>query len=111
MKKSELHFTVTLDEHKVPEAIHWQSTAETGSEPVEQAAHALNISLWNKQEAGTMRIGLWTKDMPIVHLKRFYIDTIGAIAEDISRATDDEGMADRIHALCDELLTRLKLPQ
>lgn len=111
MKKSELHFTVTLDEHKVPEAIHWQSTGEPGSEAVDQQAHALNISIWNKQEAGTMRIGLWTKDMPIEHLKRFYIDTIGALAEDISRATDDEGMADKIHDLCNELLTRLKTPE
>lgn len=107
MKKSELHFTVTLDEQKVPESITWQSSDEAGDQPNEHAAHAVNISIWNKQEAGTMRIGLWTKDMPAAQLKRFYVDTIGALGEDVARATDDTAMADRINELCHQLLQAL----
>lgn len=107
MDNSELRITLTLDEHRVPESIKWHSTTDSPELPVEQHAHALNVTLWNKDEAGTSKISLWTKDMPVQQMKRFYIDSIGAIAEDVSLATSDEVMAGKIHDLCQQLLTDL----
>ena len=100
MKKSEIHFSIALDDQKVPEAISWQAT-DAG--PNIHFAKAINIALWDRDEQGTMKIDLWTKDMPTDEMKRFYIDTMGAMAESLQTATSDEKMVNRIRELCREL--------
>lgn len=109
MKKSHLHFAVTLDEQKVPHSIEWHSSPDdnAGPPPQVQPAHALNVSAWNDVEGGTMKIGLWTKNMPIDRMRRFFIDSVGAIAADVPRATDDVVMGSMLENLCDILLVRL----
>ena len=64
MKKSELHLTVTLDENRVPETIQWHSTGDSTKLPDDQAAHALNLTLWNKDEGGSVRVGLFRVHAP-----------------------------------------------
>ena len=105
MKKSEIHFSIALDDQKVPEAISWQAT-DAG--PNIHFAKAINIALWDRDEAGTMKIDLWTKDMPVDEMKRFYIDTMGAMAESLQTATSDETMVTRIRALCRELMDHVE---
>ena len=50
-----------------------------------------------------MKIDLWTKDMPIDEMKRFCVDNIGSMAENIVTATNDKKMADMMRELCKEL--------
>ena len=61
MIKSEIRFSIALDENKVPEAISWSATA---AGPEIHFAKAMNIALWDREQAGTMKIDLWTKDCP-----------------------------------------------
>ncbi|MBG8554967.1 gliding motility protein GldC [Hymenobacter guriensis] len=107
MKDSVLTFSIALDENKMPETIGWHSSDGKASEQGIQQAKALNISVWDGQEQGTMKIGLWTKDMPVDQMKRFYVDTIGAIADSLMQATDDAAMGGKIHALCGQLLAHI----
>ena len=100
MKKSEIRFSIALDDHKVPEAISWTAT-DAG--PDIHFAKAINIALWDREQAGTMKIDLWTKDMPVDEMKRFVVDNIGSMAENIVTATDDKEMANKMRALCKEL--------
>ena len=100
MKKSEIRFSIALDDHKVPEAISWSAT-DAG--PDIHFAKAINIALWDREQVGTMKIDLWTKDMPIDEMKRFCVDNIGSMAENIVTATNDKEMADKMRALCKEL--------
>ena len=100
MKKSEIHFSIALDEQHIPEAISWTAT-DAGNKI--NFAKAINIALWDRDEAGTMKIDLWTKDMPVDEMKFFYIDTIGAMAQSIQTATGDDEMANRMRNLCKEL--------
>jgi gliding motility-associated protein GldC len=100
MKKSEIRFSIALDENKVPEAISWSAT-DAG--PNIHFAKAMNIALWDREQAGTMKIDLWTKDMPVDEMKRFCVDNIGSMAENIVTATDDKQMADMMRALCKQL--------
>ena len=90
MKKSEIRFSIALDDNKVPEAISWSAT-DAG--PDIHFAKAINIALWDREQAGTMKIDLWTKDMPVDEMKRFVVDNIGSMAENIVTATDDKEMA------------------
>ena len=100
MTKSEIRFSIALDDNKVPEAISWSAT-DAG--PDIHFAKAINIALWDREQVGTMKIDLWTKDMPIDEMKRFCVDNIGSMAENIVTATNDKEMADKMRALCKEL--------
>jgi gliding motility-associated protein GldC len=104
MKKSEIYFSIALDENHVPEAISWRAT--DAGEKI-HFAKAINIALWDRQEPGTMKIDLWTKDMPVSEMKRFYIDTIGAMAESLNTATNDDVMVSKMRTLCEELVQHL----
>ena len=104
MKKSEIYFSIALDENHVPEAISWRAT--DAGEKI-HFAKAINIALWDRQEPGTMKIDLWTKDMPVTEMKRFYIDTIGAMAESLNTATNDDVMVSKMRTLCEELVQHL----
>jgi len=105
MKKSEIFFSIALDDQRVPEAISWRAT--DAGEKI-HFAKAINISLWDRDEAGTMKIDLWTKDMPVEEMKYFYIDTIGAMAQSIATATSDKVMAEKMRALCQELMAHVE---
>src|SRR5690606_24688826 len=105
MKKSEIYFSIALDEQRVPEAISWRAT--DAGEKI-HFAKAINISLWDRDEAGTMKIDLWTKDMPVDEMKYFYIDTIGAMAQSIATATSDSVMAQKMRTLCEELMSHVE---
>jgi gliding motility-associated protein GldC len=105
MKKSEIYFSIALDDQHVPEAISWRAT-DAGDEI--NFAKAINIALWDRSEAGTMKIDLWTKDMPVDEMKRFYIDTIGSMAESLKVATGDLEMANKMRDLCKELMKHLE---
>jgi|SRR5690606_34498934 len=100
MKKSEIYFSIALDENNVPEAISWRAT--DAGEKI-HFAKAINVALWDREQAGTMKIDLWTKDMPVNEMKYFYIDTIGSMAESIKTATNDEVMVQKMRTLCEEL--------
>ena len=104
IKKSEIRFSIALDDQKVPEAISWTAT-DAG--PDIHFAKAINIALWDRDERGTMKIDLWTKDMPVDEMKRFYVDTMGAMAESIITATNDAVMATKMRTLCKELMEHL----
>jgi gliding motility-associated protein GldC len=66
------------------------------------------VALWDHSQKNTMRIDLWTKDMPVDDMKRFYIDCIGGLSQSVLTATGDEVMAREMRALCDRLVEHVK---
>jgi gliding motility-associated protein GldC len=100
MKKSEIHFDITLDENNVPENIVWEATDKPGEE---DHTNAISIAIWDDSEKNTMRLDLWTKEMPIHEMKKFYIDALGGMSQTLLNATGDEKMSDKINKLCEDL--------
>lgn len=100
MKKSEINFTVELDEQNIPENIVWNATDKPGDD---DNTKAISIAVWDDIEKNTMRLDLWTKDMPIYEMKKFYIDALGGLSQSLLTATGDENMAQKINSLCDNL--------
>lgn len=106
MKKSEISFTVELDEQNVPEKIFWHATDKEDDGLSE--TKSISLSLWDHFHKNTLRIDLWTKDMPLDEMKRFYIDTLGGLSQSILTATGDEFMANEMNALCEKLVEHVK---
>ena len=101
MKKSSIQFTIQLDENNVPEKIEWEATDKP--EPGVSETKSISISLWDHEQKNTMRIDLWSKDMPVNEMKKFYVDCIGGLSQSVLSSTQDEHMAREMNDLCDRL--------
>ena len=106
MKKSTINFTVELDQNNVPDRILWEATDKP--DPGVSESKAISIALWDHTQKNTLRIDLWTKEMPVDEMRRFYIDCIGGLAQSALTATGDEFMANEVNALCERLVANLK---
>ena len=103
---SEIKFTVGLDENKIPEEISW-SAEDGGIE--ESTSKALMISVWDHLQKDTLRMDLWTKDMPIDEMKQFFHQTLVSMANTFERATDDQKMSATMRDFCDYFAEKLEL--
>ena len=109
MRKSEINFTVELDEENIPEKIYWRASDQ--AEKIPSETKSIAISLWDHQQRNTLRIDLWSKDMPVTEMKRFYVDTLGGMAQSILNATGDNFMSGEMNALCEKLVEYLRQDQ
>lgn len=103
---SEIKFLVELDENRVPEKLLW--TAQDGGVEQEETK-AIMLSIWDCKAKESMRIDLWTKDMPVDEMKIFFHQTLVAMSETFKRATNDEKMADSMKDFCDYFAEKLDL--
>jgi gliding motility-associated protein GldC len=103
---SEIKFLIDLDENKIPEKLHW--TAKDGGVDAEEAK-AILLSIWDSKAQETLRIDLWTKEMPVDEMKLFFHQTLVAMADTFERATDDEKMAETMRDFCDYFAEKLQL--
>jgi gliding motility-associated protein GldC len=87
MRKSSIQIDVTLDAQNLPETITWQ-TSDNPGEVNETKTFAL--SFWDEKEFGIRRIDLWTKDMFVLEMKQFFLQTMGAMNDTLRSATNDE---------------------
>jgi len=105
MKKSELTFSVSLDDNKLPHEIEWASS-ESGEKG---NAKAVMISIWEKNEENTLRIDLWTKDMMVDEMKVFFHQTLLSMADTLKRATGEEKMAEDLKDFCAHFADKMNL--
>ena len=103
---SEIKFNIELDENRVPEKLTW--SAQDGGVQAEEAK-AIMLSIWDSKAKETMRIDLWTKDMPVDEMKIFFHQTLVAMSDTFRRATDDEKMSDTMKDFCDYFAEKLEL--
>jgi gliding motility-associated protein GldC len=103
---SEIKFEIELDSNRVPEKLFW--TAEDGGIAKEEAK-AIMLSIWDSKAKETMRIDLWTKDMPVDEMKIFFHQTLVAMSDTFNRATDDEKMTNTMKDFCDYFAEKLEL--
>jgi gliding motility-associated protein GldC len=104
--KSTIELTVELDENRVPEKLHW--SAEDGGINNEEAK-ALMLSVWDQSQQETLRIDLWTKDMPVDEMQIFFHQTLVSMANAYKRATQDEKMYETMKDFCDYFAEKLEL--
>lgn len=105
-KKSEINIEVILDENRVPEEIYW--SAQDG-EIYKEESKAMLLSMWDSKKQETLRVDLWTKDMPVDEMKKFFHQTLVAMSDTFNRATQDEKMTATMKDFCDYFAEKLEL--
>lgn len=103
---SEIKFVVELDENRVPEKLMW--SAQDGGIDLEEAK-AIMLSVWDAKSKETLRIDLWTKEMPVDEMKQFFHQTLVAMADTFQRATADEKMAETMKDFCQYFAEKMEL--
>jgi len=105
---SEITINVALDENKVPETLEW-SAPDGGVEKA--ASKAMMLSVWDHKAKESLRIDLWTKDMPLDEMKLFFFQTLSAMSDTFERATGDEKMSATMRDFCDYFAEKMELKQ
>ncbi|MDP4989069.1 MAG: gliding motility protein GldC, partial [Polaribacter sp.] len=67
------------------------------------------ISVWDHKQKDTLRMDLWTKDMPIDEMKQFYYQTLVSMADTYERATNDLKMSATMRDFCEYFAEKLDL--
>ena len=88
-KQNNINITVDLDANQVPEKITWDSTDLDGT----KNAKAMLLSLWDSKDMNTMNIDLWTKDMSVEEMSKFFFQTYITMVETFEKATNEDQMA------------------
>lgn len=104
--QSEINIQINLDENRVPEKLQW--TAKDGGVENEETK-ALLLSVWDPKAKESLRIDLWTKDMPVDEMKQFFHQTLVSMSETFYRATQDEKMAATMKDFSDYFAEKLEL--
>ena len=103
---SEIKVNVSLDENRVPEKINW--TAEDGGISNEETK-AVMLTVWDHKKQESLRIDLWTKEMPVDEMKVFFHQTLSAMADTFERATNDAKMSATMRDFCEYFAEKLEL--
>ncbi len=104
--KSKIEINVELDENRVPEKLNW--SAQDGGVSNEEAK-AVMLSVWDSKAQETLKIDLWTKDMPVDEMKLFFHQTLVTMSDSFFRATQDEKMTATMKDFCDYFAEKLEL--
>ena len=103
---SKIELNIKLDENRVPDKLSW-TASDGGISNAE--AKAMLLSVWDSNTKETLRIDLWTKDMPIDEMKVFFHQTLVAMSDTFNRATQDEKMTATMKDFCDYFAEKLEL--
>lgn len=96
--KQSLKFEVELDENYLPLNIKMQSSDGVGDEDF---IKALMISAWASKSKETLRIDLWTKDMPVNEMFIMYYQTMLGMATSLEKATAHHKLAGALRDYCE----------
>lgn len=105
MKKSSISFNINLDEKNIPIRISWQAS-DTGNKP--STTKAVACSVWDDVRQDTLRIDLWTKEMRVDEMEKFFVDTLGGLSQTILNATGDTFLSGELNNLCERFVSYLK---
>ena len=103
---SKIELSIELDENRVPEKLNW-SAEDGGISDAE--AKAMMLAVWDSKAQETLRIDLWTKDMPVDEMKVFFHQTLVEMSKTYHRATQDEKMSATMMDFCDYFAEKLEL--
>ena len=105
-KKSNINFTVELDEKNMPTKIEWEAT--DASLDGKKECKAMMLSIWDKKENLTLAIDLWTKEMLINEMNIFFLQTLKKMADTYLRSTSNNDISKFIRDFSDQFAEKIE---
>jgi len=105
MKKN-LNFQVEVDENHLPVNIKMNAS---DADVNETNINALMISAWDAQNKETLRIDLWTKEMPVHEMFIMYHQTMTGMAASLEKATGHDKLAGALRDYCEFFAEQTKI--
>jgi len=109
MKQSSITVDITLDEHKVPQNIHWSATDSTAD--MKQQAKAMMLAFWDGADKSALRIDLWTKEMMVDEMADFFYQTLMGMADTYLRATQNQELTSEMKEYAKEFYKKFRESQ
>lgn len=106
MHHSEIKVNITLDDDRVPEKMDWSANDGGVNHAPTKAAI---LSVWDHKTMETLKIDLWTKDMPVDQMKKFLHQNIMAIADTLEKAADEKDAANDLRKFAVDMGKKLKV--
>jgi gliding motility-associated protein GldC len=107
MKTAEIKLTIELDDQNVPESITWESTDAQNKEAL--PVKSMMLTLWDQNYKNTLRIDLWTKDMPVDEMKRFFYETLQTMGDSFLRATGEKNIVEDLRDYCAHFADKMEI--
>ncbi|GAA4318969.1 gliding motility protein GldC [Mucilaginibacter gynuensis] len=107
MKRAEIKLTIDLDDNNVPENIMWESTDSQNTEAL--PVKSMMLALWDQNYKNTLRIDLWTKDMPVDEMKRFFYETLQTMGDTFLRATGEKNIVEDLRDYCAHFADKMEI--
>ena len=98
MMKQTLKFEIELDENNLPLNIEMHASDGAANE---NNIKALMVSAWAAKTKETLRIDLWTKDMPVNEMFIMYHQTMMGMADTLNRSTGRDKLAGALRDYCE----------
>ena len=91
-KTSKIDIEIGLDAENVPVRLNWQAEDNPHQEGMEECK-AMLLSLFDKRTQDTLKIDLWTKEMQVGEMDRFFYQTLRGMADTYFKATQNKNLA------------------
>tara|TARA_Y100000768_G_scaffold182097_1_gene136413 strand:+ start:192 stop:515 length:324 start_codon:yes stop_codon:yes gene_type:complete len=104
--KQTLKFEVELDENNLPNSIKMlEEKASNSSIDLK----ALMISAWDAKRKETLRVDIWTKDMPVNDMFIMYHQNMIGMATSLEKSTGQNKLANALRDYCDFFAKETKI--
>ncbi len=91
MKQTTLRVHVALSPENIPQTIDWEADDAPGAGRT--PCKAMLLALFDREHRETLKVDLWTHDMQVGEMDRFFYNTLRSMADTYYRATQNKGMA------------------
>ncbi len=105
IKKSDIIISVGLDAENVPVEMAWAAIGQSEQQPCK----AMLLSLFDEDTKDTLKIDLWTTDMQIGEMDRFFYQTLRGLADTYMRATKNKDLANDMQKFADYFGEKVEL--
>lgn len=105
--KQTLKFEVELDENHLPINIKMDASGDADEDNIK----VLMISAWAAKTKETLRIDLWTKDMPVNEMYIMYHQTLMGMAGSLEKATGHDKLAGALRDYCEFFAEQTKIKE
>ena len=104
--KQTLKFEVELDENNLPNSIKMlEEKASNSSIDLK----ALMIGGWDAKRKETLRVDIWTKDMPVNDMFIMYHQNMMGMATSLEKSTGQNKLANALRDYCDFFAKETKI--